>query len=138
MAVTKKVKDIVTVHRLINTAKLGKMEDAEKYAIIKVARQIKKVGTEFDDFLKDVQEKMKPEGFDSIISKVQKNEKMTSEESEVLNKYNNDVAECLKDELDKEVELAFEPMTEEAIGRFVASNDFSMGEIFAISDVIGE
>lgn len=138
MAVTKKVNDIVTAHRLINTAKLGKMEDAEKYAIIKVARHIKKVGTDFDDFLKDAQEKLKPEGFDRIVGKLQGKEKLTDAEQEAFNKYNKDVSECLRDELEKEVELDFEPLSEETVGRFIASNDFSMGEIFAIVDVIGE
>lgn len=137
MATKKTTNDIVTAYRLINTAKLGKMEDAEKFAIIKAVRQLKKVGTDFDDFLKDAQERLKPEGFDKIVGKIQSKEELASDEQSALDKYNKDVAECLSEELGKEIELDFEPLSEEAVGRFIASNDFNVSEILAVSDVIG-
>lgn len=137
MATKKTTDQIVTAFRLINTAKIGKMEDTEKYAIIKATRKLKKVGTDFDDFLKDAQEKLKPEGFDAIVSKMQAKQELTSAESATLNKYNKDVSDCLADELKKEVELDFEPLSEEALGHLYASNDFSLSEILAIEEVIG-
>lgn len=123
--------------RLINTAKLGKMEDAEKFQLIKAVRQLKKVATDFDDFLKDAQEKLKPEGFDAVAGKFQKRAELTHEESEMWNKYQKDISDCLKDEVEKEIELDFEPLNKDAVSRFVASNDFSINEIMAIEDVIG-
>lgn len=137
MAVKKTTNDIVTAYRLVNTAKLAKMEDAEKFALIKIVRQLKKVGTDFDDFLKDAQERLKPEKFDEIVGKLQSKEDLTTEEQNALNKYNKNVQDCLKDELEKEVELDFEPLSEEAIGRFISSNDFSVSDILIIEDVVG-
>lgn len=137
MAVKKTTEQIVAAFRLINTAKISKMEDTEKFALIKAVKHLKKVGTDFDDFLKDAQERLKPEDFDKIAAKYQSKDELTADETAALNKYNKDVNECVQGELDKEVELDFEPLSEEALGRFIASNDFTVAEIMTISDVIG-
>lgn len=134
---TIKADNVISAYRILNNAKLGKMEDAEKFALIKAVRQLKKVGTDFDDFLKDAQEKLKPENFEAIAGKVQNKEELTPEEAAKLNKYNADVTTCVKDELDKDVELTFAPLSEEAIGRLIASNDFAVAEILTVTDVIG-
>lgn len=138
MSVKKTTDSIVTAFRAVNNAKIGKMEDSEKFAFIKAVRQLKKVASEFDENLKDAQERLKPEGFNAMASKVQSNESLTAEESAALAKYNCDIDACLKEELEKEVELTFEPLSEDAIGRFIASNDFAVKEIMVITDVIGE
>lgn len=138
MATKKTVNDIVTAYRIVNNAKLGKMEDAEKFALIKAVRQLKKVDTDFQDLLKDAQEKLKPEGFDALAAKLQNKEGLTAEETAALNKYNKDVADCVNDELGKEIELDFTPLSEEALGRLLASNDFAVNEILTVEDIIGE
>lgn len=132
-----KVNDAVTAYRLINPAKLTKMETEERFAVILATRQLKKVATDFDELVKDAQEKLKPEGFDAIVEKVQGKKELTSSEQETLNKYNKDVTDCVQTELDKEVEFDFNPLSEDALGRFVESNDFSVSEIMLIGDVIG-
>lgn len=138
MATKRTTDQIVTAYRLVSAAKLSKMEDAEKFQLIKVVRQLKKTATDFEDFLKDAQEKLKPEGFDTIATKIQSKQDLTPEESSKIGKYNKDVADCLSEELEKEVELTFEPLSEEAIGRLVASNDFAVSDIISITDVIGQ
>lgn len=132
-----KVNDAVTAFRLINPAKLTKMETEERFAVILATRQLKKVATDFDELVKDAQEKLKPEGFDKIVEKVQGKKELTSSEQETLKKYNKDVTDCVQTELDKEVEFDFKPLSEDALGRFVESNDFSVSEIMLIGDVIG-
>lgn len=137
MATKKNINDIVTAFRLINPAKLTKMETAERFALILAIRQLKKVANDFDDFFKDVQEKMKPEGFDAITEKMQARKELTAEESAVWNKYQKDINESLKDEFEKEIELDFEPLGKDAMEHFIDSNDFSVSDILAIEDVIG-
>lgn len=137
MATKKTTNDIVTAYRLINPAKLTKMETSERFALILITRQLKKVATDFDDFLKDVQEKMKPEGFDAIAEKVQGRKELTPEETAAWNKYHKDINDSLKGELDKEMELDFEPLGKESFEKFIESNDFNVSEILAIEDVIG-
>lgn len=138
MTKKKTTDQIVTAFRLINNAKLSKMQDEEKFAVIKVMRQLKKVNTDFEDFIKDAQEKLRPEGFAEIASKMQSNRPLTDEETTKVNKYNKDVSDCISPELAKEHELTFDPIDEDAMGRFLASNDFSIAEIMAICDIIGE
>lgn len=137
MANKKTTDQIVTVFRLINTAKMTKMEDAEKFALIKAMRQMKSVSADFEDALKDAQERLKPENFDEIAGKGRENQKLTQEESDAIEKYNKDVEECLHDVITKEVELTFTPLTEDALGRFIASNDFNLSQAMFISDVLG-
>ncbi|MDE6479276.1 MAG: hypothetical protein K2L45_03325 [Muribaculaceae bacterium] len=132
-----KVNDAVTAFRLINPAKLTKMETAERFAVILATRQLKKVATDFDELVKDVQEKLKPEGFDKIVEKVQGKKELTAQEQEALNKYNKDVTDCVQTELDKEVKLDFTSMTGEAMERFIDSNDFTVSDVMLIMDVLG-
>lgn len=135
---TAKTNDIVSAFRLINPAKLTKMETAERFSLILATRQLKKVATEFDDFLKDVQEKMKPEGFDAIAGKVQAHKDLAPDELKAWNKYQQDISECLKGELEKEVEVDFEPLSKEAMEHFIDSNDFAVSDIILIMDVLSE
>ena len=136
MATTKTTDQIVSAYNLINKAKLTKLEDSEKFILIKIARQLKKTSVDFEDFLNDAQEKLKPDNFDEIADKMQMKKELTADESATVTKYNKDVSDCLKDELDKEVELTFEPVSDEMFGRFIASNDFSVSEMLTIADVI--
>lgn len=128
---------VVTAYRLINSAKLSKMEDADKFSIIKIAKEFKKTANDFEDYLKDAQEKLRPDGFDAIARKVQSKELLTEAETATLNKYNQDVTNCVNDELEKIADLDFEPLSKDALGRFVASNDFTINDILIISDAIG-
>lgn len=137
MAKTKTIGQIVSAFRVINKAKLSRMEDAEKFATIKIVRQLKKVDADFQDLLKEAQEKLKPDGFDAIASKIQSETKLSFEESATVEKYDKDVTACVNDELAKEVELSFEPISDDALGRFFSSNDFSVSEMLTVSDVIG-
>lgn len=134
----KTVEKIVTVYRILNSAKISKMEDSEKFAFIKAVHQMKKVSADFEDALKDAQEKLKPEGFDEIVNKPHSKEDLNAEETAILEKYNEDVTNCVNDELKKEVELNFSALSEGAIGRLISSNDLTINEILTIIDIIGD
>lgn len=135
-AKTVKVNDIVTAYRLINPAKLTKMDTAERFALILATRRLRKVSTDFEELLKDTQEKMKPEGFDAIVEKVQGKRELTAPEQDALNRYNKDVTQCVQTELDKEAELDFEPLSKEAVEHFIDSNDFAVSDVMLIMDVV--
>lgn len=137
MAKTKSTDSIVTAFRLVNNARLGKMETAERYALIKAIRQLKKVATEFDDNLKDAQDKLKTDGIDAISAKMQLKKELAVEEAVEFNKYNKSISDCLKDELAKDIELTFEPLNAAALDHLIESNDFSVNEIITIEDVLG-
>ena len=70
---------------------------------------------------------------------------LTQEEIDELNAinkyfsdYNSRVENCVKEEAEKEVELTFDKLNEEAFGKLVASNDWTCGQIMALSDAVAE
>lgn len=137
---------ILSVYNLISDAKLTKMEDCDKFKTIKIIRALKPVVTNFEDFKKVAKDKLKGDNHDYMLEKAQQwqaeCEKTTLSESERIeinryfNDYNNKISECLKDEGLKENELDYEPLGAGAFGKFVASNDWTLGEIAAIEEVI--
>lgn len=141
-----KTEIIVTVYREINNAKLSKMDDKDKFLMIKVMKSMKPVAAAFEDFVKDAQEKLKDEKFEAMQKEArewqEKGVKCTfSEEKKIaLNRYfadyNQKVADCVKEESEKENELTYERLSEDAFGKFIASNDFDVKTIMALEDVL--
>ena len=141
-----KKKDVVSAYGSLNSAKLSKMEDNAKFKVIKALRQIKKVNSEYEDFLKDAQEKLKGDDFESMKEKVQKwqeeGEKSNLPMSEriAINKffteYNNSVSKCMKEEEEKEVDLDYEKLTEDEFKAFVSSNDFDVQTMVLMQDIL--
>lgn len=128
-------KAIIT-YRILNNAKMGKMEDEAKFTLIKILKELKPIAQGYDDFLKDVAEKLRPDGFDKIQAKIQAKEKLEIDEQRKVEKFNNDVENCLKDELQKECEFSFPQLDENGFKGLLASNDFSTAEAMSLYDVI--
>lgn len=119
----------IMAYDILAGAKLGKMKDGDKFAAVKIMRDLKSTASDYRDYLKDVSDKLKPEGFDELQG--------TPEAEKVATKYQQDVARCLSDELAKEIELDFTPLSEEGLKSLIDSNDFTLGQIMTLQDVIG-
>lgn len=150
-----KTKDLVSAYNLLNDAKLTKMEDTDKFKVIKALRAMKKPAKDFEDFRDTTKQKLKDENFDAMDKKAQEwrdnhqgvtISELSPEDLKALNpiekyftEYNKKVDECLKEEAEKEVKIkASAKLKEEAFGKLVASNDWTCGQIMALSDVICE
>ena len=112
-----KVVEISNACELIKKSKLTKMDDKDKFLVIKAIRALKPVSTEYQDFIKDAQEKLKDEEYDANLKEyqdIQKNHpglklsEMTIEEinkAEKLAKYFNDsnkrFSDCIEEEANK-------------------------------------
>lgn len=140
----------VTAFRILNKAKIGKMKDGDKFSIVKIMKELKPLAMSYDDFIKDASEKLRPESMDSINEKIlpfanlplelhraKIKEVLTPEELAEWDKYNADVAACIQEELEKEVEFSFKPLSEEGFKGLLDSNDLTLAEIMALNDVIG-
>lgn len=130
----KTTEESVIVYRMLNNAKLTKMEDNEKFLVIRLMKELKPIANSYDEFIKDAAEKLKPEGIDEINAKMQEGKELSKEEKEVFDKFNRDVTECVQKELKKEHEINAELLSEEAMKHFMSSNDFSVAEIMALYD----
>ena len=148
-----KTEKVLGAFNVLNTAKYAKMDDADKIKVWKIARALKPIATKFDEDSKDAAEKLKPEGFDDDLRKAQEYERVTkdkeadasklemgaAEYSEFIKKLkemNKLVADALKEFANKEVDIDFEPISEDAFTKLMASNDWTMEQAVMIGELI--
>lgn len=131
-----KVKDFVSAYKVLGDAKVAKLEEGEVIKVIKARKAMRPIADDYEAFLKDCQEKFKPEGWDEIQKKLQQwqqegeNTTLTKAERIELNKamigYQKKVNEALKDELNREVELNIEPLKEESATKMLVENGWEV------------
>lgn len=129
---------IVDLYEVLSGAKLTKMDDADKFLVIKALRVLKPIADSFEAYKRDASERLKPEDFDSIVEKAQKWNELTEEERASINKsliaYNNSVNKCIADELAAEVEVEYQKLSESAFEKLMASNDWEASKALLVAD----
>lgn len=153
-----KTSEILAAYNILNTAKYGSMEDADKIKVWKITRALKPIATKFDEDSKDAAEKMKPKyegGFDETLQKAQEYERMirdTKVDAKKLpmgaaeydafikefKEYNDLVTKAVEEFAKKEVTINIEPISEDAFGKLMDSNDWTFGQTTALSEIICE
>jgi hypothetical protein len=150
---TIKTEKVLGAYQVLNTAKYTKLDDGDKIKVWKIARALKPIATKFDEDSKDAAEKMKPEGFDEKLHDAQEYERVTKDASadasnlkmgaaeygafiDTLKGYNKLVTDAVKDFADKEVSVSFEPLSEDAFGKLMASNEWTVEQAMMIGDII--
>lgn len=146
MSKTVRTNGILEAYNILSTAKYTKLDDADKIRVWKIARTMKPIAMQFDEDSKDAVERLKPEGFDERLQKAQDYERVTKDKdadaSELemgaaeyndflreLRRYNSLVSEAVKEYAEKEVKLDFEPLTEDAFAKLMASNDWTIEQV---------
>lgn len=127
--------DVVAAYRLLTTAKtadkdglkLTALETKDIFKILRAINAMKPTATAYEDFLKDVQERLKPEDWDSVVEKAQKFADLSEDEKrEVnakINTYNLRISECVSTEAEKKVTLPdYERIGDDALGLLVKDN----------------
>lgn len=132
----------VSAYNVLKDAKLTHMEDGEKFAAIMAMRPLKKVATDYGDFAKDAQEKLKPENFGEIQEMARRFGQLTDEEklrvNSELRAYDERVEKCVRPESLKEAEVEFEPLSKEAFSRLMKSNDLTAETSLTLYDILCE
>jgi hypothetical protein len=134
-----KVKSIVEAYKLLGNAKTTNLDDADKGKILKTRKAMRPIADEFDAFLKDAQEMFKPEGWEETQKKLaqwqQEGEKTTLSEEEriAINKaliaYQSAIDKAVKAELDKEVEIGIEKLSEGSDIKLMSANDWTPNQL---------
>lgn len=153
---TVKTSEVLNVYQIISSAKYGKMSDDDKIKAWKLTRKLKPIATKFDDDSKDAAEKMKPEvkgGFDDVLAKAQEYERLKQEKQptidimtdaqykefiEKFKEYQKLIDKAVKEFAEKKVTVDFEPLSEEAFGKLLASNDWNMGQVTVLGEFVCE
>ena len=156
MKKTIKTEKVLNAYRVLSTAKYSKMADEDKIKVWKIARTLKPVADKFDDDSKDAAEKFKPsEDFGERLSNAQEYERMRRDENADMTKakmgvaeyekfveefqsYNKTVSDAIKEFADKEVELEFDVLTEEAFGKLMASNEWDISQVVLLDGIVTE
>ena len=152
-----KTSTILAAFNIINAAKYTSMEDKDKINVWKIARALKPVASKFKEDTEDAAEKLKPEvkgGYDEMLMKAQEfvrmqetkedmaKAPMTQKEFDEFNKqyvdYQKLLIEALKEFSEKDVEIEFEPLADEAFGKLMASKDWTMEQVISLSEIICE
>lgn len=140
------IKQVVECYNVLDKTKATKLEVADVIKILDARKAMRPTAIDYDAFLKDCQEKFKPEDWDNIqrdLLKWQNEGKNTtlSEERRIeLNKavigYQNNINQALKSELEREIELNIESLSKEARVKLMVENGWSIAEYDIVENVL--
>ena len=91
---------------------------------------------DFDQKLQEAQEFERLRNSGGDMSKAKMGAAQYEEFIAKFSEYNNLVRKAVEDFANKYVEVEFEALSEESFGKLMASNDWKMSEVMAISDII--
>lgn len=153
---TIKTEGVLNAYRVLSTAKYSKMDDADKIKVWKISRTLKPIADKFDEDSKDAAERFKPsEDFDERLQKAQEFERMVKDKDADMTKaqmgaaeyakfleeftaYQRLVGDAVKDFASKEVELEYDALSEDAFGKLMSSNEWTMEQVTMLGDIITE
>ena len=135
-----KLREIVNTYKLLGEAKVMNLSESEVLTIVVARKKMRKLATEYEAYLKDVQEKLKPENFEELVIKAQTWDNLSREERAEINMqlkvYEKKVNNIVDAELDKEVDIELEPLTEECLAKLIKMNGWTMNKIDELSAVL--
>lgn len=150
-----KTSEVLTAYNILNSAKYGSMEDVDKIKVWKITRMLKPIAIEFEEAAKDIVNKMKPDingDFDETLQKAQEYERainnnadlkdlpMTSTEYNkfiaAFKNYTNLVNKTIDEFANKTIDIDIEPISEDAFSKFIAGNEWTMGQTVSVSEII--
>ena len=135
-----KIKEIVAAYKALGEAKVNSLEESEILKIVKARKTMRSIAEEHDAFLKDCQEKFKPENFDEIQSKIQNWKDLSDEEKVEVNKvlveYQNKINSAILEEIEKEVDITIEKLNEDSITKLLKNNEWSANKVDELSIMV--
>lgn len=145
-----KVKQAVEAYKILKGAKLTKVEYNDKFKVVKAMISLRPVAEKYEKDEKDGLDALKGENFEAMQEKATKHNEATQsgkkedmlsyDELRELNKffadYQKEAGEFIKSIQDKDVEVSFDKVSEEAFGKLVDSNDFTGEDIMKLYEAI--
>lgn len=139
MTMKASIKNIVSAYKVLGEAKVTRLEESEVVKVVKARKAMRPIADDFDAFLKDCQEKFKPENWDEVQEKVQQwqkegeNTTLTEAERIDINKalveYQRKIDAAMKDELAREVEVNIETMKEDSATKLLVENGWELKKL---------
>lgn len=140
------IKQVVEAYKVLGEAKVTKLEESEVIKVVKARKAMRPIADEYEAFLKDCQDKFKPENWDKIQGNLQKwqqeGEKttLTEEERIEVNKaiigYQVKIDKAVKDELEKEVKVNIEVLKEDSATKLLVENGWELKKLDEIEIIL--
>lgn len=128
-----KVKDIVTAYKALGEAKTATLEMADILAIVKARRAMRPIVEDYEAFVKDVVEKMKPADFDKLVEIEQRLNEATDEEKQHHLKgviaYRMACDKACNEEFSKDVDIELGKLSEDAQAKLLKENEWNVGKL---------
>lgn len=142
--------DLIEAYNILNVAKYNKLEDSDKIKIWKIVRVLKPIVTKFQEDMKDASEKFMQEfeNFQENLQKARQYETAENKEEAEMTEdqykafivdfisYNRLVNNTANDLASEEVNVDFEKLSEDAFGKLMASNDWTIEQTTKIDFII--
>ena len=155
---TQKIKNenVLAAYQVLSQAKYGKLSDEEKIKVWKIARALKPVADGLNETIEDANAKFKPEGYDEELQKFNTVKAMMRDANadmttapmgvaeadqwyiNVFTPYQKLVNDAVSEFSKQEVEILFEKLSEEVFGKLMASNEWTMGQVVMLGEMICE
>lgn len=133
-----KVKEISGLFNILSKANLSKMDDADKYIVIKMLRKLRPVAEKYETDKKDAYERLRPDNWEEVSEASNKwreeNGSRALTEGEVS--YILRVNECLADEKEREENIDLPKLSEEAFQKLMAGNEWNNLLVMELSEMI--
>lgn len=134
-----KLSQIVSAYKTLGDTKVSKLEETEIIKIVKARKEMRKYVEEYEAFLKDCQDKFKPENWNTVLEKVQKwqqegdNTTLTESERVEINKalvtYQRRIDTAIKEELEKEINITIDKLKEDSLTKLLIENNWEMSKL---------
>lgn len=135
-----KLVKIVNAYKVLGEATTSKISEEEILKIVKIRKAMRPYSEEFEAYLKDCQEKFKPENWDSIEEKSRKWDSLSDEDKVSVNKeliaYQKKINDAILEEQEKDIELSFDKVSENTILNIGKENGWNFNKIEELIDTI--
>lgn len=140
-----KKKEAIELHNILSTCKLTGMNSTSKVIILNAMRKLRPLAEAHEADVKNAVEKIKPEGFDELITKARQHnnavnagakpllsEKELEETSEIIDKYNKELGEYVNGLMEEEVDIELQKIDKDNMDKFLEANDMETSQLVVI------
>lgn len=135
-----KLKEAVSIYKILGEAKVSTLEESEIIKIVKSRKQLRSCADDYEAFLKDAQEKFKPEDFSDIQEKLATWNSLSEEDKIIVNRairaYETKVNLAVAEELEKELDITLEKLNAESSTKLLKLNDWQINKLDELQAIL--
>lgn len=133
--------EIARAYRTLAAAKLTRLDDEEKFLIVKIIMSLKPIAKEYEDFIQQTKESLKADNHEEMLDKANRwnftnkgrniNDLTDEEKKELFEinryfaEYSNKIEKWILEEGDKGVNFAPFKLSNDTATKLIASNDWN-------------